>query len=236
MYTLIGEAIILDLVRHREAGKRVLLSTHNSGHLSVIAPNATRSKRRFIGGLNLFSRIEYSLECRNELMVLSESLLIDEYEIAFLSTGSFITASVLCEIAMRLYSVNNPNETAFLLLKYSFEHMQAGVDLDCVSTFLIRSMNKIGESPMLNTCAVCQGRVNKGSLLFNYYKGGVLCRGCARSDPRGEHISRDLFEFLTSDSAHRVNYAEKIKRQAIFLLERYLQFRLNIRLTSLRFI
>ncbi len=236
MNTLIGEAIILEVLSHREAGIRALLSTNNYGHIYVVAPNAKKSKRRYIGGLNIFSRVEYSIEMKNEMLVLNESTLIDEYESAFSSIEAIITASILCEVSSKLYSINNPDESAFMLLKHSLMHIEDRLDRGIIYSFIRESMIRVGEFPEFVNCAVCQNKIDRKSLLFNYYKGGVLCKVCAKTDLRGEHISQRLYDFFLSDEFERASQNENVHRQAIFLLERYLRFKLNIVFKGFRFI
>jgi recombinational DNA repair protein (RecF pathway) len=97
-------------------------------------------------------------------------------------------------------------------------------------------MMDIGEIPEFEHCAVCQKTIDNKRLLFNYFKGGMLCPDCIKNDNRGEIISRRLYQFMISDELEVATFPENIIRQGIFLLERYLRFKLNITFRSFNFL
>jgi len=236
MRSIVGEAIILDSRRYKEADTKTLLSTDRYGHIYAIAPNARKSKHRFVGGLNILSHIEFSIDGKGELFILNESTLIDDNEDAFKSINAFLTASVLLEISERLFTLNNPDETAFYKLKFALKHIGDDKDTYLIFNFLRDSLITTGEIPEFERCAVCQSEIDRKKILFNYYKGGILCRKCAHTDNRGEYISSNLYDLMLSDELEVVNFDIKVARQGIFLLERYIRFKLNLTFKSFQFI
>lgn len=236
MRTLIGNAIVIDKRDYKEADIKVLLSTDKYGHIYVIAPNAKKSKRRFVGGLNLFSLLEFSVDKKGELFVLNESTLISENEVAFDSIENFLSASSIIEIAEKLYTLNNPEETAFYKLRHSLEHLPKGNGLYMIFDFLWSSTIEIGEGPEFHNCVICLSNIKSNKILFNYYRGGIVCGECMKKDNRGENISQDLYKFLASYNDEFIRPSKNMVRQGLFLLERYLRFKLGIKLNSFRFL
>ncbi len=236
MRTIIGQAIVIDKRDYKEADIKVLLSTDRFGHIYAIGPNAKKSKRRFTGGLNIFSLLEFSADRKGDSYILNESTLLNENETAFSGLNPFIAASSFTEIASRLYTLNNPDETAFYRLRFSLEHLFEQGNISLVYSFLKSSMIDTGEFPEFINCAVCQGNIGGRRILFNYFKGGVLCNECMKKDGRGESISHNLYRFMLSDEPETGTFPDNVIRQGIFLLERYLRFRLNVTFKSLQFI
>ncbi len=236
MRTIIGSGIILDKRDYKEADIKVLLSTDRYGHNFAVAPNGKKSKRRFVGGLNTFSLIEFSATRRSELIVLDETTLLDEYEVAFLNLESFAVASALVDISAKLFTINNPDETAFYNLRFALEHLSEKKDLHILFNFMKASMVEVGEMPEFQCCAMCHSEIKGNRILFNYYRGGVLCSDCLRKDSRGENISQNLYRLMLADELEMSHLSDNIVRQGIFLLERYLRFKLNIIFRSFSFL
>ncbi|MCX7944279.1 MAG: DNA repair protein RecO [Deltaproteobacteria bacterium] len=236
MKTLIGQAIILDKSELKEADIRVLLSTDNFGHIYAIGPNAKKSKIRFVGGLNTFSHIEFSINKKEELFILDESTLIDENGLAFENIHNFITASSLVEVAEKLFTLNNPAETAYYKLKFALAHLDNKKDLKLIFSFLNHSLIDIGEIPELSACTMCQRAITGKKILFNYYRGGIVCNICSKKDNRGENIPQNLYKFLTANASEANNFEERVVRQGIFLYERYIRFKLGISFKSFLFL
>ncbi|GEM_PF-6851137 len=236
MRTIIGNAMVLENRDYKDADIKVLLSTDKNGHIYTVAPNARRSKKRFIGGLNNFSLIEFMAEKKGDFYVLNESTLLDENEHIFKSLEIFISASSIIEIALKLYTHNNPGETAFYRLKYAFEHLSEKKDLSIIFNFLRSALIDTGEIPEFQFCAVCQRRIEQKRFVFNYYRGGILCGDCLKKDNRGENISQILYTLMSSDDLEVYRFSDGVIKQGIFLLERYLRFRLNIFFKSFDFL
>ncbi|MGC8927541.1 MAG: DNA repair protein RecO [Myxococcota bacterium] len=236
MKTIIDRAIILENRPYKDADSMVTLSTESSGHIIAIAPNAKKSKRRFVGGFNIFSLIEFSLDKKGELYLLNEGTLIDENEVTFSSLDAFIVSSAATEVALKLFTLNNPEETAFYRLKFLLEHISYEKELSTFFNFLRLCMIDTGEIPEFEHCASCQGEIDESKILFNYFKGGILCRDCMKNDNRGEVIHSRLYRLMLADEIEIATFSEGIIRQGIFLLERYLRFKLNITFRSFYFL
>ncbi|MCX7958785.1 MAG: DNA repair protein RecO [Deltaproteobacteria bacterium] len=236
MRTLIGRAIVLERRDYKEADLKVLLTTDRFGHLYAVAPNAKKSRRRFVGGFNTFSLLEISADKKGDMYILNETTLIDENETAFENLGSFITASSLAEISERLFTLNNPDETAYYRLKFALDHLTGRKDIFLIFNFLRSLMTDAGEIPEFRFCAMCQGEIVDKRVLFNYFKGGILCRECSSKDSRGENISHNLYKLMLADEQDAEGFDESLQRQGIFLLERYLRFKLGITFRSFCFL
>lgn len=236
MKVVLGRAIVIERGDYKDADIKALLSTDGSGHIKIIAPNGKKSRRRFVGGVNLFSLIEYSAEKKGDVYILNESTLIDENEVAFRSIKGFIYASAIVEIATRLFTINNPDETAFYRLFPALKDVSDERGLYTLYKFLRSSMIDVGEIPELRHCVLCQKEVSDKVVLFNYYKGGVLCGRCRREDPRGEIISQSLYNLMLLDDRALDAYPATSVRQALFVLERYLRFTLNVSFSSFYFL
>lgn len=173
------EAFVLGGVDTGESDRVVTLLTRERGRLGAFAAGARRSKRRFPGVLEPFSRIEARLkEGRSELLFLESASLLQgnaglRDELTRLSYASH--AAELCRLLTREHEACEPLFDAFAAYLAALQQGQARPE--ALLRFEWSALQASGHEPHVESCCRC-GRAPDGG--FSPREGGALCRTCAR--------------------------------------------------------
>ncbi len=176
------EAFVLGGVDTGESDRVVTLLTRERGRLGAFVAGARRSKRRFAGVLEPFSRIEARLkEGRSELLFLESASLLQgnaglRDELTRLSYASH--AAELCRLLTREHEGCAP---LFDALSDYLALLQLGAARpEALLRFEWSALAASGHAPHVESCCRC-GRAPDGG--FSSREGGALCRTCARGAP-----------------------------------------------------
>ena len=166
-----------------EADRIVWLILPGRGRLSAFAAGARKSKRRFSGALEPFTRLTVRLipPRRGELFRLAETDVLESHEPLRHSLEALASASAACEIVAALCPEGHPAQGADLyvpLLGYLRTVAREGARPNDFYRFLLLALEAAGLRPKLSRCARCQGAVGEGRVYFDSVEGGFLCARC----------------------------------------------------------
>jgi DNA repair protein RecO (recombination protein O) len=179
-----SEALVLRRIDYGEADRIVWLILPGRGRLSAFAAGARKSKRRFCGALEPFTRLTVRLvpPRRGELFRLAETEILESHEALRHSLEALATASAACEIVAALGPEgHHPSHGADLyvpLLGYLRAVVRSGVRPNDFYRFLLLALEAAGLRPKLSRCARCHGAIGQGRLYFDSVEGGFLCERC----------------------------------------------------------
>ncbi len=193
-------ALIFKAVSYREYDKRVDLLTRDYGKITVVAPAAQRSRKRFSSALDTLTHISahYREKHGYGMARLEEMTVLDAFCVLKKDIKKISYASYFLEIVWQ--AIREPSPPLFDFLFFFLKALEKTHREDWLARFFeARILPKIGYLPMLRQCVKCnvpKGAVS-GEILFSVSSGGILCAACAgTTGERGSRISSQAILFL----------------------------------------
>lgn len=203
-------AIVLSKEIFGEADCYIQFLTRDWGVVSLLAKSAKKSKRRFVGGLDLF--------CHDEIFVKGEPRergLLLELSVLNAFTGirehleRALTAGKITHWAKKLSSHSPPNPLVYSLLGQTLALIEKETSEDRLELITLIFKNKLlselGLRPRFDQCAKCELPTDDAPL-FDIASGGTLCRTCSGRSQLAEYfkIERDERQFLENSAEIRL--------------------------------
>lgn len=177
-----AQAVILNSFDYGESDRIIAFYTFEHGKIKGIAKGARRSKKRFVGNLELGSLINLVFFQNNgsELVRVEEVALVEGFpklraDIDILSYGFY-----LLELTSEMTREGVVLPAVYELLAGMLKMLNDGHGPGVVARFFeIRLLSLAGYMPHLNGCVVCKSCGADGVRKFSSEKGGVVCGRCA---------------------------------------------------------
>ena len=180
------DAIVLHSFDYLESSRVLRLATRDAGVRSAIAKGARRSKSRFGGGLDLFSRGVAHLYTKpgRDLDTLAgfDDLRANVHLAADL--GRFAGASAIAELTLRFSHEAEADAALFDAVDAALEAI-ASLPFDQTRATVLagawRIVAELGFAPAIDECADCHAQLREDDVaMFSHPAGGVLCARCSR--------------------------------------------------------
>lgn len=201
---IVEEAIVLGAVDYGESDRVVTLLTRGHGRIGAFAAGARRSRRRFAGALEPFTRLRVELtERRGDLLFLDSCTVVDAHAGLRADLARLGHAGHAAELARELCREREANEALFLLLAAYLEAL-AGREADpsALLAYELAALDRAGVAPRFADCAICGAAAGAGAL-FDPGHGGAVCAACVP----GAHPGAVRAEAATLAAAHRLQRA-----------------------------
>lgn len=177
-------AILLRKTDYGESDLILTLLSADRGRLSVIAPAAKRSRRRFGGVLEVFNELEAVVECGRGLPRLREASLKNAFARIRedpLRTGY---AGLWAELAHDGAEEGLPQVDLYDLLRFALGELDRGeLSAELLHlAYLMRLLGLTGHAPCLECCVRCRvpaEALSERDLRVDLGRGGVCCPRCA---------------------------------------------------------
>lgn len=180
------EAIVLRSMRLREADRIVHMYTGTRGKVGAVVKGVRRTKSRFGGRLEPFSRLSLVMyEGRGDLDTVTQAECVEWYPRLREHGGAIYWAGAACESVLRLFGDGEGNEAAYNLLCHELQLLDARPEAAGGANLLAFRMKLLlaaGFVPELTDCARCGGAAGSGPLRFSAAAGGVVCHDCGAGD------------------------------------------------------
>ncbi len=177
-----SRAIVLSRENFGEADRYIQLFSRDWGLISVLAKSARKSKRRYVGGMDLF--------CHNEIVLrgdprgkpyLVELTVLNSFTGLREDLDRLVVAGKAAQWVRRLSNtaVAMPGvysllgQTLALIEKTETERLPL---LQLI--FQIKFLDQIGLKPRMDACAKCSEALDNAAGVFDIDAGGLLCRPC----------------------------------------------------------
>jgi DNA repair protein RecO (recombination protein O) len=224
------DAVVLQRNELGESDRIVTLLTCDQGILRALAPAARRSKKRFGGCLELFTRIEASITDKGagKLARLEEAALRDSHEAIKSDLLSIAHASYLAELILVFWGERDEAAQAHELLCGALQRLDSGpLSTQELRHFELRVLSLAGFAPSLDACLDCAAR-NSSQWMFDHDRGGIICKSCAEEarGPRIEPVTPSVIKLLQAlQKGGRVPFeaSPQIRGAARALLGRIIQ-------------
>jgi DNA repair protein RecO (recombination protein O) len=233
-----AEGIVLRSMRLREADRIVHMYTPTRGKVGAVVKGVRRTKSRFGGRLEPFSRVSLVLyEGRSDLHTITQAQCVEWYPRLREHGGAIQCASSACESVLRLFGEGEGNEATYNLLCHELQLLDAdpgSAGGENLLAFRMKLMLAAGFMPELSDCARCGGPPGAGAVRFSAAAGGVICPDCGAGD--GFTLEAPARRFMLSALAAPLKDAPAATGAALAQVERALsgtvEYHAHVRLRS----
>jgi DNA repair protein RecO (recombination protein O) len=177
-----SRAIVLSRENFGEADRYLQLFTRDWGMITVLAKSARKSKKRYVGGMDIF--------CHNEIIVRGdprEKAYLVELTVLNAFTGlrddldRAIAAGKVIQWVRRLANTATPMPGIYSLLGQTLALMEK-THRDRLPLlrliFHLKLLDLIGLKPRMDACARCGNNKTTNEGIFDLDAGGLLCSAC----------------------------------------------------------
>ncbi len=219
----------------------ISLLTESRGKIPLIAKNAKKSRKRFMGLLEPFSVINVvcRIPKRGRIPVLVEASADRLYENIRSDVIRSAYAAYWAEITGAFLEEWKPQKELFYELVHAMDILNDTLSSPHEASigFQIRFLELTGLSPHLLHCSVCDTGIDHipgPAAFFDLEKGGVVCDKCLHSRrPRGLAISKGTAKTLAwirerpRENTCRPRFSALTIKEALGLLELFLPYYLG---------
>lgn len=181
--TYSSKGIVISIENFGEADRYIQFFTKDWGMISVLAKSARKSKRRYVGGLDLF--------CHNEIFLrgdpkdkpyLTELSVLNSFPKLREELDKVLVAGKISQWIKKLANTPTPMPAIYSLIGQTLaliEKEQNLEKLDLLNTvFKLKLLSLLGLKPRVDVCAKCESDEDIEGV-FDLNSGGILCRPCA---------------------------------------------------------
>ncbi len=233
------EAVVLRTQKLGEADRIVTLLTREHGRVRAVAKGVRRTMSRFGARVEPFQVIDVQLYQGRSLDTVTQVEVIGAYGLRIASDyPRYTAANAMLETAERLTEEREPAVQQYILLAGGLRSLANG-DHDpglVLDAYLLRSLAVAGWAPSFVDCARC-GEPGPHRA-FAVGTGGAVCRSCRPPGSAAPHP--ETFQLLAALMTGEWPVADasehRRRREASGLVAAYLQWHLERRIRSLRWV
>jgi DNA repair protein RecO (recombination protein O) len=175
-----AEAVVLRSLRYGEADRILHLYTEHRGRVGAIAKGVRRSRSRFGGRLEPFTRVSLVLhEGRSDLLTVTAADTIAPHRRLRETAAALDAAARACDAVGRLFETADPHPPVYHLLCHELALLDADPGAATRANqlaFRLKLLLAGGFAPHLAACASCGEPEHLSG--FSGAEGGVVCEGC----------------------------------------------------------
>jgi DNA repair protein RecO (recombination protein O) len=191
-----SKGIVLSSEDFGEADKYIQFFTREWGMITVLAKSARKSKRRYVGGLDIFCHDEIFLRGDpRERPYLVELSVLNSFTGIRDSLERMMAGGKIVQWVRKLADVAQPMPLIYSLLGQTLaliEKTDSAERLEVLALlFKIKLLAQIGLKPRFDQCVKCETKDESISYSFDLESGGVLCEGCASRHNQLEYAALD---------------------------------------------
>lgn len=210
-----------------ESHRIVETLTREEGKLGCIARGARASKKRFAGGLDIFSTLAMIVEPNRSLWRLDSAGVVSARIGIRAGLDRFERASRLTECARVLSNAHQPAPEHFDALEAGLDACDRG-DVVSAVAFYPRLLEAAGIMPDLDVCAQCgASQPQRASLSMRGF--GIVCTRCV---PGVRSYGRQALDALATGKAADSAAADDAEDAALHWVEAHVGHTLKTRVTQ----
>lgn len=234
----ITRAIVLSHEVFGEADRYIQFLTRDWGVISVLAKSARKSKRRYVGGLDLFCHDEINV--RGDLSnkgYLIDLLVINSFTELRGDLDKMLLAGRLVQWVRQLSNISTPIPQIYSLLGQTLAVLESQTHSPRFELlgliFRLKLLAYLGFHPRTESCARCD---RKSMLrMFDCASGGLLCPECKPTSDHWE-LENEECAFMTAAKDalltrfDDVVFSERSASRLIHLTTRFASYHTHLRL------
>jgi DNA repair protein RecO (recombination protein O) len=176
------DAIVLRQRKLGEADKIVTLFTAHGGKVDAVAKGVRKTRSRLAGHLEPLTHGSYLLAEGRDLDIVTQAETVDGFPSLRADLDRVSRALYCAELADRLLPSRSEANPVFRLLLATLGRLDQEAEIDqAVRFFEMRLLDELGYRPRLDSCSVCDGRIEPVDNFWSSAAGGVVGPECARA-------------------------------------------------------
>jgi len=228
------EGIVLKTIKLGEADRIVTLFTRQNGKVRAVAKGIRKTKSRFGGRLEPFTRVELIVYRGRSLDTITSADILTSFKAIRDDYRRLTAAASLVELVEKMTPERERAFSTYTLLLGGLEALAAGYAETIVPAFLVKLLSISGYHPQLKVCAGCSEQRALGA--FSAPLGGALCETCWRDDHDAVRLAGDrialLSRLLSAEFGARAT--PEMAADITYVLRRYAEYHLERPLKSLQ--
>lgn len=237
-----ARGIVIKVTNLGEGDRIITLFTDRFGKIDAVVHGARKAKNKFMSSSQLFAYCEYVLYKGKSLYTVSQSEIIESFQVLLNDLYTLTYGSYIIELAEVLTQNDEPNIELFLLiLKTMYLMTDSSIDRELlVRAFEIKAVSISGYMPILDECSAC--RAECSSCYFSTRYGGLICEACRNNDAAAFEIKPDTLgamRYLIRSGIERVRtikVSNSVKKEMKKIMKNYIKYYLEKEFKSLRFL
>ncbi len=212
-----SKAIVISTESFGEADMYIQFFTQKWGMISTLAKSARKSKKRYIGGLDLF--------CHNEIFVrgdvkdrpyLVELSVLNSFQGIRDSLDKMLASGKILHWVKKLADQSVAMPSLYSLLGQTLSLIEKETDLArldlLVLIFRLKLISLLGLKPKVDACVRCDSNETE-EVIFDIESGGILCKACLSGNYLRELSPLHPFQrkFLTTSDSFLLTKFEEIE-------------------------
>jgi DNA repair protein RecO (recombination protein O) len=191
------QAIVLRQRKLGEADKIVTLYCSHMGRLDAVAKGVRRTKSRLAGHLEPLTLGTYLIAEGRNLDIVTQAETVEGYP-ALRGDLERLGRGIYCaELIDRLTPERSEGNPIFRLLQETLAILDTEESIDlAVRRFELKLLEQLGYRPSLETCAVCDCRLEPIDNFWSAEAGGAVCPACADDTLRLLPLSLNALKVL----------------------------------------
>jgi DNA repair protein RecO (recombination protein O) len=225
------EGIVLKTIKLGEADRIVTLFTRANGKVRAVAKGIRKTKSRFGGRLEPFTRAQLMIYGGRNLDTITAVDIVTSFDDVRDDYDRIVHAYAMVDLVEKITPERERAVSVYTLLLAGLEALARGGGDSVVVAFTVKMLSVCGYHPHLQTCTGCG--TQERLVAFSAALGGVVCDSCRVEDRaavamKPAHIGL-LSKLLTSDFGQPADavsvaaLAQALKGYAEFHLERPLR-------------
>jgi DNA repair protein RecO (recombination protein O) len=227
------EGVVLRTIKLGEADRIVTLYTRDNGKVRAVAKGIRKTKSRFGGRLEPYTRVALMMYRGRELDTITSVDILETNKDVRRDFDRLAGAAALAELVDKITPDREKAYPIYSLLVGGLSALSDGKGPSVVPGFMIKLLSLAGYHPQLTICVSCGSKTLGG---FSVSLGGVLCEDCWQEEPEAVRLAPDRAAIISRLLA--ADFGASIDEAALFevtnLLGRYAEFHLERPLRSLQ--
>jgi DNA repair protein RecO (recombination protein O) len=230
-----AEGVVLRSMRFGEADRILHVYTEDRGRIGAIAKGVRRSRSRFGGRLEPFTRVKLMLhEGRSDLMTVTGADTVAPHRRLRDHAASLDSAARACDAVTKLFETSDPQPPVFHLLCHELSLLDddpAHATRSNQLAFRLKLLLAAGLAPQLAACANCGEADHLTG--FSGAAGGVVCMTCEGAGfPLSEEAHRFMSDALGKPLREAPSAGDRALRQAERAIGETAEHHAHVRLRS----
>jgi DNA repair protein RecO (recombination protein O) len=188
------EGVVLRTIKLGEADRIVTLFTRGHGKVRAVAKGIRKTKSRFGGRLEPFTRVDLMIYEGRNLDTITGADIITSFDEVRRDYSKLTAASALAELVEKITPDRERAYSTYALLVGGLQALAEGKGATVVPAFLVKVLSLSGYHPQLVVCAGCG---TAGPFIgFSSSLGGAVCEPCWREDRDSFRLEPDRLVLL----------------------------------------
>jgi DNA repair protein RecO (recombination protein O) len=225
------EGVVLKTIKLGEADRIVTLFTRDNGKVRAVAKGVRKTKSRFGGRLEPFTRVALMIYRGRNLDTITSADILDPFKEVRADYARLTGAAALAEMVEKITPDRERAVSTYGLLIAGLAALAEREETTIVPAFLVKLLSISGYHPQLSVCAGCGEAAALSG--FSPAIGGAVCDLCRREDRdsfrmapahlalMGHLLTSDFGAEAPTDATGKVTLA--LQRYAEYHLERPLK-------------